>query len=140
MPLGYAGINDPKLLTCMQREVVCNPAADSGDHGPLSEPADTSRSVDQAEALAIARKMAGSSAAPGVAEKMSGSAAASLAGQSRSPEIDESRPVWVVSLDTNVLTDGSPAAAPRSVPGYSAIIDAVTGEITDECLGCRWIR
>jgi hypothetical protein len=141
VPPGFTGINDPDLRSCMEQKHVCNPNAVGDDQTSLSQPGSAGTAlIGEAEAMAIARAASGSASASGKARRMSGTEAEAFAQQSRSPDIDGARQVWVVSIDATVTTDGSPAQPPKAVDGYSAIMDAITGEITDECLGCFWVE
>ena len=139
VPLGYTGINDPALIACMQAKKVCNPAAEEVD--PLSDSAGSGLTIgDASQALALARTSThAASTAPGGALSMTGTQAQQFTGETRRPTIDESRPVWVVTVATPVWTDGSPARPAALKEAYSAIVDAGSGEITDECIGCAWV-
>jgi hypothetical protein len=44
--------------------------------------------------------------------------------------------VWVVTVHAAVQTEG---LNPRDKDGFSFVIDAFTGKVTDECIGCLWL-
>lgn len=140
-PAGYTGINDPRLIACMQARQVCNPAAASSEPGPLGAPVKGTGAVSSAAAaVALVRASLGAaSTSKGGAIEMSGTAAEQLTGQLRSASIDESRPVWVVTIQTPTMTDGSPGRAPEKKDSYSEIVDATTGLGTEDCVGCSWV-
>lgn len=50
------------------------------------------------------------------------------------------RKVWVATVYAPTLTEGSPAVPPKRVLSYSAVIDAESGQVTDDCKGCDWAK
>ena len=70
---------------------------------------------------------------------MSGLQAESLTGESRISLIDKTRPVWVVTVVVPIQRENSIVGSSARLPGYSAIFDAVSGEVTDICNGCLWL-
>lgn len=50
--------------------------------------------------------------------------------------VNPARWVWIVSVNQNTRTRASPAQASVVVHGYTDVIDAQTGIITDACAGC----
>lgn len=77
--------------------------------------------------------------APVFSELLSGGEVVRAFGADRSSVTDESRPIWVVTVRSAVTTDGGPAAPPQESKVYSAIVDAGSGQITDDCIGCSWL-
>lgn len=57
------------------------------------------------------------------------------AGGPRNP----SRMMWVVTVQAPVLTDGSPSTPPELKKSYSAVLDAETGFLVSDCVGCAWL-
>jgi len=53
--------------------------------------------------------------------------------------VDPSRPVWVVTVNVLMHTDGGPSRAPKLMHSYSAIVNAESGQVTDDCIGCSWL-
>ena len=77
--------------------------------------------------------------APVFSEALSGAEAVQQFGVDRSAVTDESRPVWVVTVLSGVTTDGGPGTPPQEKKVYSAVVDAGSGQITDDCIGCAWL-
>jgi hypothetical protein len=142
VPSGYSGINDPRLLACMRAQRVCNPQAEAELKSvpwasPLAAGAPT---VGRSKAEQTARAAIGAPAgAAAYSQLMTGSAAVGRFHVDRSTNVDESRPVWIVTVKARVFTDGGPAAAPQAKDSYSAVLDAGSGLITDDCIGCAWL-
>jgi hypothetical protein len=142
VPSGYSGINDPRLLACMRARAVCNPQAEAELKAvpwasPLAQGAPT---IGRSKAEQTARAAIGAPvSAATYSEFMTGSAAVQKFDVDRSTNVDESRPVWIVTVKARVFTDGGPAAAPQVKGSYSAVIDAGSGLITDDCIGCDWL-
>jgi hypothetical protein len=141
VPAGSTGINDPKLLACTRQKNVCNPAATAEIRAvPWVSPLPAGASImSQGAAESLTRAAAGAPGnAPTSSRLVTGAQAVAGFGIDRSTNVDESRPVWVVTVRADVLTDGGPAQAPVKKTSYSAIVDAGSGEITDDCIGCAW--
>ena len=142
VPDGYSGINDPKLLACMRAHAVCNPQAQAELKSvpwasPLAAGAPT---VGRSQAEQTARAAIGAPAgAAAYSQLMTGSAAVGRFHVDRSTNVEESRPVWIVTIKARVFTDGGPAAAPQAKDSYSAVVDAGSGLVTDDCIGCAWL-
>ena len=142
VPNGYSGINDPRLLACMRAHAVCNPQAEAELKAvpwasPLAAGAPT---VGRAKAEQTARAAVNAPAgAAAYSQLMTGSAAVQRFQLDRSTNVDESRPVWIVTVKARVFTDGGPGAAPQAKDSYSAVVDAGSGLITDDCIGCGWL-
>jgi hypothetical protein len=142
VPNGYSGINDPRLLACMRARAVCNPQAEAElESVPWASPLPAGAStVGRAKAEQNARAAIGAPAgAATYSQFMPGAAAVQRFHVDRSTNVDESRPVWIVTVKARVFTDGSPAAAPQAKDSYSAIVDAGSGLVTDDCIGCSWL-
>lgn len=143
VPPGYTGINDPRLQRCMREHRVCNPDATKGETDGPNGPIHTR--------LKPGEKILSRAAVVKVAHGddlqykaiytalMTGQQAIDRFHAERSAGIDESRPVWVVTIIDDMWTDGGPGVKPKHFPGGSAIVDAVTGEVTDSCTGCLWL-
>ena len=142
VPPGYSGINDPKLLACMRAHDVCNPQAEAELKSvpwasPLPQGAPV---VARQKAEQTARAAIGATAGASThSEFMPGFAAVQRFGLDRSTNVDESRPVWIVTVEARVFTDGAPGAVPEARNSYSAVVDAGSGLITDDCIGCDWL-
>lgn len=140
VPAGYSGLNDPNLVSCMQAHKVCNPAAAEANQGPESQPPGTGQPLSRTNAEALAR---GSGLAPSKAVYSrlfaSGDAFERAFNEGRATTYDVSRPVWVITVMRDVMTDGSPGTPGSAKAGYSVVIDALTGRVTDECIGCLWL-
>lgn len=142
VPAGYSGINDPRLLACMQRKLVCNRVAAGELRQSFSRPTVAGATlISRGRAEGEARSMVGASAtAPTHSALMTGAQFLAAFRQQRSANIDESRPVWIVTVNAPIparMSDGLQAAT--SEASYSAVIDAATGILTDDCLGCSWM-
>ncbi|MDQ1684829.1 MAG: hypothetical protein QOC82_1566 [Frankiaceae bacterium] len=142
VPPGYSGINDPDLQACMARHDICNPDATAESQTvPWTMPLPAGASIvsrDQAQQFVL--KAIGAPATAQVfSELLSGSVAESQLGIGRSSNVDESRPVWVITVVAPTYTDGGPAAVGEVKPFYSALVDAGSGQITDDCTGCDWL-
>lgn len=141
-PAGYSGINDPRLLACMQRKMACNPVAAGELRQPFSQPLVAGAVlISRARAVAEARSMVGAGAiVPTHSALMTGAQFLTTFHQQRSANIDESRPVWIVTVDAPIparMSDG--LQAPTFKAAYSAVLDGATGILTDDCLGCSWL-
>lgn len=141
VPSGYSGINDKALQACLDSQAVCNPAAKSANKQVWESPLAAGQStLARADIEQLIRKNMGiASSTPVFTAEMSGSQAESAVGMSRGKNIDASRPVWIVTVNTPMYTDGGPNAAPKLMHSYSAIIDAASGQVTDDCIGCTWL-
>lgn len=96
--------------------------------------------VSRADAEQLARTaIHAANIAPTFSAMMSGSNAIQKFGISRSSKTDESRPVWIVTVVSPINTDGGPGAAPQPKKYYSAIVDAGSKQMTDDCIGCDWL-
>ncbi len=150
VPSQYKGINDPKLLACQQTHVVCNKGAQSWKEIaalPVSKPAPHgAKIISLARAEYLARHMALGNAAESAAAVLSAPARGLLLSGSqamgrfhfdRSNFINEGRPVWIITVRATVRTDGVARVWVKHY--YSAVIDAITGSLTDDCLGCDWV-
>jgi hypothetical protein len=142
VPSGYSGINDPNLLACMAKHDVCNPQAEAelksvpwASPLPNGAPTVSRKKAEQNARVAIGAP----NNAPTYSEFSTGSAAVGKLGLERSTNVDESRPVWIVTVEARVFTDGGPGAAPQAKNSYSAVVDAGSGLITDDCIGCEWL-
>lgn len=142
VPSGYAGINDTRLQACMDTKTVCNPvAAAELAKQEWSHPlAAGTALLTRAAVEGLVKKSLNASGSPAVfSVQTTGAEVEVLTGMKRSPQIDESRPVWIVTVNTPTATDGGPGRAPEIKSSYSAIVDAATGYITDDCIGCAWL-
>ncbi|MDQ1747463.1 MAG: hypothetical protein QOD07_1726 [Frankiaceae bacterium] len=142
VPSGYTGINDPSLQACMAAHDVCNPQAGAELQSvPWATPLPQGASVmTRAQAQQFVLKALGVPSTTQVfSEFLSGANVEQQFGISRSTNVDESRPVWVVTVVTPTYTDGGPGAPGQLKPFYSALVDAGSGEITDDCTGCDWL-
>ena len=93
--------------------------------------------LSRAGAESFARRVSSAAPdAPTFSEEMSGADFISRFNEDRREAIDESRPVWVVTVKTPVRGDG---IVPTSYDNYNIVIDAVDGIGTDDCLGCDWL-
>jgi hypothetical protein len=63
-----------------------------------------------------------------------------LAHEARNFAVDPTRMVWVITVHADMATSGSPAGAPKIFPVYSIAMDAETGQWTDYCVGCDWLK
>jgi hypothetical protein len=142
VPSGYSGINDSRLLACMRAQAVCDPQAEAELKSapwasPLPQGAPT---IARAKAEQTARGAIDAPAdAATYSQFMTGAAADQRFHVDRSTNVDESRPVWIVTVKARVFTDGSPSTAPQAKDSYSAVVDAGSGLITDDCIGCAWL-
>lgn len=75
--------------------------------------------------------------APASGVLMTGAQAMALFRIQRSANIDETRMVWVITLKIDLKPDSLVPVPTRHY--YSAIIDAASGVLTDDCIGCQWI-
>jgi hypothetical protein len=142
VPSEYTGMNDPALQTCMATRSVCNPAAlPELQTLPWTEPLPAAATkVSRAQAERFVRNAIGASAdVTTFSASESGAEAVKQFGIDRNSTTDETRPVWVVTVLADVTTDGGPAAAPQVKHAYSAVVDAGSGQITDDCIGCAWL-
>jgi hypothetical protein len=142
VPQGYSGINDPNLQKCMATQTVCNPAALPELQGlPWTSPLPAGSTImSRTQAEQYARVAIGAATdAPTFSELMTGDAAIKQLGVDRLATTNESRPVWIVTVRAPVTTDGGPAVAPQVKQFYSAVVDAGSGQITDDCVGCAWL-
>jgi len=142
VPRPYSGINDPSLQACMAAHQVCNAAAlPELQTLPWSAPLPRGAGiVSRAQAEQFVR---GAIKAPGTARTFSGLrtgiAAIHEFGINRNATTNETRLVWIVTVYAPVSTDGGPGAAPQLKQSYSAVVDAGSGQITDDCIGCAWL-
>lgn len=142
IPPGYSSINDPNLRSCMEAKQVCNPRAlpELGS-APWASPLPSgAATMSRADAEQLARTAIHAiNAAPVFSVMMSGSDVLQKFGVARSGNTDESRPVWIVTVVSPANTDGGPGVAPQTKGYYSAIVDAGSNQITDDCIGCDWL-
>lgn len=141
-PAGYTGINDPSLHACMAARQQCNPQGEAELQAvPWSTPLPAGAAqLSRAQAQQFVLQAIGAPVTAQVfSELLTGSQAAQAFGVNRASNVDESRPVWVVTVIAPTTTDGGPAALPAVKPFYSALVDAGSGEITDDCTGCEWL-
>lgn len=130
--------------------VVCDPSAPSVQElkgqafaqVPSPDAKLISRAAAEAQARAVVATTMGVSAAtlaaaPTFSAEMTGTEFTREFEVPRSANVDESRPVWVISVHASIRTDG---VAKTSIKDwYSAVIDAQSGIITDGCIGCGWL-
>lgn len=141
-PPGYSGINDPALQTCMATQTVCNPnAAPELRTLPWSSPLPSGSTISsRAQAEQFVRHAIGApDGAKTFSELLKGSSAVQELGIDRNTNTDESRPVWIVTVFADVSTDGGLAVKSQVKHVYSAVVDAGSGQITDDCIGCQWL-
>jgi hypothetical protein len=141
-PTGYSGINDPSLNSCLAAQRQCNPqAAAELQNNPWSSPLPVGASVMSRLAVEqfVRRTIGAASSAPAFSQYLTGAEAIQILDIQRNSNVDESRPIWIVTVNANIETDGSPASKPMLEQYYSAIVDAGSGQITDDCIGCRWL-
>ena len=142
VPSGYTGINDTNLQACMDTKTVCNPVTASElAKQQWSHPLAVGTALlTRAAVEGLVKKSLNASGSPAVfSAQTTGAEVEAMTGMKRSPQIDESRPVWIVTINTPTLTDEGPGRAPEIKSSYSAIVDAATGYITDDCIGCSWL-
>jgi hypothetical protein len=105
-------------------------------------------SFGQARAETVSRKTAedvvrvavhAPDTAPTFSALMTWSRAASVFNLDRSHTPHETKLIWIVTVKTRVRTDGGPAAPPDVKRFYSAVVDAGSRRIIDECIGCAWL-
>ena len=142
-PPGYKSINDPRLLQCQRTHAVCNPTTQSWkqiEAQAISQPpVPGAPTISMARAESLARHMAAAKpAAPVYAARMTGSQAMRRFGFQRNFFVNESRTVWIVTVHTKITPDALVPVAPKHY--YSAVIDAATGILTDDCIGCNWVK
>jgi hypothetical protein len=143
VPHGYSGINDPRLLACEHAKRVCNAGAASRKQimaEPFTQPLPAhALLITKLTAERLARQTVHATPnAPAFAQLMTGSQLERRFGMPRDQVVNEARPVWVVTVRATVVPD-SPVPMPAK-HFYTAIIDAASGILTDDCLGCDWIR
>ncbi len=80
-----------------------------------------------------------SASAPTFSQLMTGEQFQTATAEPRSTNVDEGRKVWVVTVSGSFKTDGSPGTAGKEKQFYSAVVDAASGIITDDCVGCGWV-
>lgn len=141
-PPGYSGPSDPKLLACEHAQKVCDPRASSWKvimAQPFSHPMRAGALViTPVRAVALARSMVRASPnAPVSGVMMTGAQAIALFKIDRGANVDESRPVWVITIQMDIKPDSVTPMPVRHY--YSAIIDAGSGILTDDCIGCQWV-
>jgi hypothetical protein len=141
VPVGYSGLNDHALQSCMDQKKVCNSTAAGRAKQVWSSPLAPNENVlNRVEVEQLIRKDLGiSSAAPVFTEALTGAAAEVQVGMLRGATTDPTRPVWIVTVKTPTMTDGGPGTPPRLMQYYSAIVDAASGQVTDDCIGCSWL-
>ena len=141
VPGRYSGVGDPQLLACMQTHAVCNPAAAGELVQVFSSPlAANAAQMGRTEAEAAARSVIGAPpSAPTFSSHMSGSRFLARFSVARSVNVDESRPVWVVTVEAPVPISVMDGILSKPQTAYSAVIDAGSGIITTDCLGCVWL-
>jgi hypothetical protein len=142
VPPGYTGINDPNLQACMAAKQVCNPSAlpEIRTLPWAATPAVNATGMSRSDAEQLVRNAIGAPAMATIfSEQLTGSAAIAQLGIDRNSTTNESREVWVVTVLAAVTTDGSPATAPTTRGAYSAVVDESSGQITDDCIGCKWL-
>jgi hypothetical protein len=142
VPPGFSGINDPNLQACMATKTVCDPQTLSELQtlpwsSPLA-PGTVTISRSAAESL-VRNAIHASGTAPVFSAMMSGASAVRLFGVQRNTNTNESRPVWIVTVVSPVRTDGGLAIGPVTMNYYSAVVDAGSGQITDDCIGCDFL-
>jgi hypothetical protein len=133
---------NPQLSTCLHTEKVCNQAAwNKLTALPVAQPpAPHARLASSASVIAEARSLTRATAtAPAATALMTGAQFLQRYGISRNSYINETRPVWIVTVKTPMRTDGGPARAGKLFDQVSFVIDAQTKTITDECIGCAWL-
>ena len=139
------GINNHKLVACMQAQHTCNPQASSWKqlHAlDVSKPPSRNAHLMTSQAAASeARDMfhGASNSAAGSA-LMTGRAFQRQFHVDRNLYINENRLIWVVTVKTRVRTDGGPARRGKVFDQASVIIDAASGAVTDACIGCAWVQ
>lgn len=132
-----------KLATCLHTEKVCNQSAWKQLTAlPVAQPpAAHARLVTSASVIARARSLTRAAAtAPAATALMTGTQFQHRYGVSRNAYINETRSVWIVTVKTLMRTDGSPARPGKLFDQVSFAIDAQTGAVTDECIGCAWVQ
>lgn len=108
--------------------------------GAQPSAADT-RLATSASVIAQARSLTRAAAtAPAATALMTGTQFLQRYGVGRNTSINESRRVWIVTVQTPMRTDGGPARPGKLFDHVSFVIDAETGTVTDECTGCGWVR
>lgn len=138
VPSPYTGLDDPGLASCIAQEGVCDESAVQELTGvPEALPAPAGAPViARGRAESIARGNLTSAAVEYSRLFTSGKAADDALNIGRASSYDASRAVWVVTVHAAVQTEG---LNPRDKDGLSLVIDAFTGKVTDECIGCLWL-
>jgi hypothetical protein len=132
------------VVTYIDRNGKIRGTSDNGT-GPISAPWSSplpsgAATMSRADAEQLARTaIHAANIAPTFSAMLSGSKAIQKFGIVRSSNTDESRPVWIVTVVSPVNTDGGPGVAPQTKKYYSAIVDAGSKQITDDCIGCDWL-
>lgn len=137
--------NDPAVEACVERrEINCNPNPAVYPtfiaNNPVAQPPNTSAAViSEARALEIAR-----------GPSLSAPAHAAFVTHSQLVAMDQSladngvvnpdRKLWVVTVQADTWSRGSPSRKPWEVHSYTVVIDAQTGIVTDACYGCTTVK
>ena len=109
--------------------------ARSSPDQPWAEIVSRKRAEEVVRRAVVARE-----SAPTFSLLMTWSMASSLFNLDRTQTAKATRLIWLVTVKTRVRSDGGPATAPELKRFYSAVVDARTGRITDDCIGCAWLR
>jgi hypothetical protein len=125
----------------MDQKKICNPAAAEQDKQVWSFPLAPGATVlHRVQVEQLIRKDLGlASTTPVFTQVMAGADAEAQVGMQRGANSDPTRPVWIVTVMTPMMTDGGPGTPPRLMQSYSAIVDAASGQVTDDCIGCSWL-
>jgi hypothetical protein len=134
----------PGLRECMAQGLICNAAAGKElETAPLAA-VPTGKTLSEAAAIAIARRIAQTPLTPEAPDSVPAYAklvtyrdVLDATNGSASAVTDTSRLVWVVTVVAPIATDGSPARAAEVKSAYTAVLDAETGKAIDICIGCN---
>lgn len=115
-----------------------------------SSPAPGASDLNKSQAETVARRLGDTPnssvhtgapvSAPAWSELTSYGIATQQLGDGGNALVPTSTPVWLVTVNSPMTTDGGPGMPGSTKSSYTAILDAATGQSIDLCIGCATLE